>query len=84
MTHMSEKQKEQIAQEKFGRHYDELDTDEKKAVGGQFRANELGHEGYSDMGKKGGKKGGYSTGYAHDPEEQKKHTDRTGNETAME
>ncbi len=31
-----------------------------------------------------GKKGGYSTGYAHDPEEQKKYTDRTGNETAME
>jgi hypothetical protein len=48
------------------------------------RANELGHEGYREMGKMGGKKGGYSTGYAHDPEEQKKWTDRTGNETAME
>lgn len=24
--------------------------------------------------------GGYSTGYAHDPEEQAKYTDRTGNE----
>lgn len=39
---------------------------------------------YSEMGKSGAKKGGYSTGYAHDPEEQAKYTDRTGNETPMD
>lgn len=31
-----------------------------------------------------GRKGGYSTGLAHEPEEQKKHTDRTGNETGFD
>jgi hypothetical protein len=36
------------------------------------------------MGKTGAKKGGYSTGYEHDPEEQKKYTDRTGNETGFD
>jgi hypothetical protein len=39
---------------------------------------------YSEMGKSGAKKGGYSTGYAHDPQEQAKYTDRTGNETPMD
>lgn len=34
---MTQEEKEQIAQEKYGRSYDQLETDEKKAVGGTFR-----------------------------------------------
>lgn len=63
---MSENQKEEIAQEKYGKSYEELGTNEKKAVGGvkggearkQQMADEAGgdvHAAYSEMGSKGGR-----------------------------
>jgi general stress protein YciG len=52
---MDPERKEEIAQEKFDKSFDELGTNEKKAVGGEFRKQEMGgSEGYSEMGKKGG------------------------------
>ncbi|KAK9843840.1 hypothetical protein WJX81_008496 [Elliptochloris bilobata] len=49
--------KEQIAQERHGRSYEALDTNQKRSVagviGGLKRKEELGSEGYSEMGKKG-------------------------------
>ncbi|PNH08854.1 hypothetical protein TSOC_004554 [Tetrabaena socialis] len=35
-TTMSQEDKERIAQEKYGKTYEELDTNEKKAVGGSY------------------------------------------------
>lgn len=49
--HMSSEDKERVAQKHFGASYDSLDTNQKKAVGGFYRAEALGHEGYSEMGK---------------------------------
>eukprot|EP00879_Flechtneria_rotunda_P003120 GHRR01003341.1.p2 GENE.GHRR01003341.1~~GHRR01003341.1.p2 ORF type:complete len:101 (+),score=34.13 GHRR01003341.1:109-411(+) len=78
--------REEIAQEKYGKPFEELDSDEKMSVGGTIggrrggearkkqMAEEHGgdvHAAYSEMGSTGAKKGGYSTGYAHDPEKQK-------------
>eukprot|EP00877_Chromochloris_zofingiensis_P007538 jgi/Chrzof1/3037/Cz12g09070.t1 len=95
MADDQQKLRDEVAQEKFGKKFDDLDSDEKMSVGGtiggkrggQARKEQMGgddpekvHEAYSEMGKTGAKKGGYSTGYAHDPEEQAKYTDRTGNE----
>eukprot|EP00878_Enallax_costatus_P011393 GHUV01011896.1.p2 GENE.GHUV01011896.1~~GHUV01011896.1.p2 ORF type:complete len:100 (+),score=35.51 GHUV01011896.1:93-392(+) len=80
----------EIAQEKYGKNFEELDSDEKMSVGGTIggqrggearkkqMAEEHGgdvHAAYSEMGQTGAKKGGYSTGYAHDPEEKAKYTD---------
>lgn len=44
--------------------------------GGETRREQLGHEGYSEMGSQGAKKGGYSTGLAHNPEEAAKYTEK--------
>ncbi|KXZ52043.1 hypothetical protein GPECTOR_10g1066 [Gonium pectorale] len=35
-TQMSQEDKERIAQEKYGMSYEELDTNQKKAVGGSY------------------------------------------------
>jgi hypothetical protein len=51
---MDPQRKEDIAQEKYEKGFDELGTNEKKAVGGEYRKQEMGSEGYSEMGKKGG------------------------------
>ncbi|WIA13314.1 hypothetical protein OEZ86_006586 [Tetradesmus obliquus] len=66
---MSQDQKEQIAQDRYGKGYEELGTNEKKAVGGvkggqiggearkEQMANEHGgdvHAAYAEMGSKGG------------------------------
>lgn len=52
---MDPQEKERIAQEKYGKSYDQLSTNEQKAVGGEFRKEQMGGtEGYSEMGKKGG------------------------------
>lgn len=94
MSDMSDAEKQQlreeIAQEKFDKSFEELDSDEKMSVGGTIggrrggearkkqMAEEHGgdvHEAYSQMGQTGAKKGGYSTGYAHDPEQAAKYTD---------
>eukprot|EP00882_Tetradesmus_deserticola_P001400 GHRQ01001516.1.p1 GENE.GHRQ01001516.1~~GHRQ01001516.1.p1 ORF type:complete len:139 (+),score=41.07 GHRQ01001516.1:16-432(+) len=70
---MSQEQKEQFAQERYGKSYEELGTNEMKAVGGmkggqiggearkeQMAAEHGGdvHAAYADMGSKGGEKGG--------------------------
>ena len=34
---MSQREKDKIAKEKFGKKFDDLATDEKKAVGGAYR-----------------------------------------------
>jgi len=51
---MTADEKERIAKEHYQKSYDELDTNEKKAVGGYYRAEKLGHEGYQAMGHMGG------------------------------
>lgn len=56
--HVSPQELNRIAHEKYGKDYDSLDTHEKRSVagtiGGEMRRDQLGHEGYSEMGHKGG------------------------------
>ncbi|EFJ42331.1 hypothetical protein VOLCADRAFT_97594 [Volvox carteri f. nagariensis] len=54
----SKEELEAVAREKYGKPYDTLSTDEKKAVGGviggRVRSSQLGHEGYQELGHLGG------------------------------
>lgn len=74
MADDQQKLRDEVAQEKFGKKFDDLDSDEKMSVGGtiggkrggQARKEQMGgddpekvHEAYSEMGKTGAKKGGY-------------------------
>lgn len=52
--HMTDEEKNTIARAKFGKDFDQLDANQKRAVGGQYRAAELGSEGYSAMAHKRG------------------------------
>jgi general stress protein YciG len=68
-------EKERIAQEKYGKSYEELDGRQRQSVagtvGGLHRREELGREGYSELGHKGGqaRRAGAGTGAARDEDE---------------
>ena len=50
--------REAVANDQYGKHYEELSGKEQMVVGGSFggktRKEQLGHEGYVEMGHKGG------------------------------
>jgi hypothetical protein len=50
--------KNDVAQEKYGKDFDELDGKQRQSaagtVGGRQRADQAGSEGMAEMGKKGG------------------------------